>query len=401
MEYFRLILLSSLDDFRRNKLRTFLTSLGIMIGVSSVILLIALGLGLKKYIKLQFEGLGVNIAIVMPGNIFNNGNIQPGRNVGGIKFDQKDVQSIKTVAGIKNLAPTYIKTVAVKTGGNSQIGDLYATNEEIFPMRNLELAKGSYYSKSDVAKSSKKVVLGPKIAEKLLTDIDNAEGKSIKIENLNFKVVGVLKEKGGGGFGGPDFDSFIYVPYKAVLSLNPDKKFSVINFQVTEESEMDKIKKAVEEKLLRRYEKDDFSIVEQEEIQNTVTMIFSVLNSVLIAIGGISLIVGGIGIMNIMYVSIIERYQEIGIRRALGATKNNILLLFLSEAVLLSLTGGVLGLLLSYLTVLIIRIYFPAYLDVIAVLVALTTSSLIGIIFGVLPAKNAASLSPVEAIRYE
>jgi len=214
-------------------------------------------------------------------------------------------------------------------------------------------------------------------------------------------VVGVLKEKGGGGFGGPDFDSFIYVPYKAVLSLNPDKKFSVINFQVTEESEMDKIKKAVEEKLLRRYEKDDFSIVEQEEIQNTVTMIFSVLNSVLIAIGGISLIVGGIGIMNIMYVSIIERYQEIGIRRALGATKNNILLLFLSEAVLLSLTGGVLGLLLSYLTVLIIRIYFPAYLDVIAVLVALTTSSLIGIIFGVLPAKNAASLSPVEAIRYE
>ena len=401
MIYLKQIFLSALDDFRRNLLRTFLTTLGIVIGISSVVLLIALGLGLKAFIKTQFEGLGTNIVIILPGKLFQNGKFQPGQNIGGIQLDEKDFSSLGKVKTVEYLAPAYIKTVTVKAQGKTEIADMYATNDEIFPMRNLTLALGEYYTKSDLGKRSKKVVMGPKIAKMLFGSAEDAVNKIIKIENLSFEVLGVLVAKGGGGLGGPDFDSFIYVPYKSVLSLNPNKAFSAINAKIKNGNEIDSAKQEIKRQLLKRYKEDDFSIIEQEEIQNTVTAIYSVLNLVLIAIAGISLLVGGIGIMNIMFVSVIERYKEIGIRRSLGATRRDILLQFLTEAVLLSLLGGLLAILISYAIILIIRIYFPAYLDFTAVCIALLVSAGTGIIFGVLPARNAASLSPVEAIRYE
>ena len=401
MPLFKQIFLSSLEDFNRNKLRTFLTSLGIMVGVSSVILLIALGLGLKEYIKKQFEGLGTNIVIAIPGKVFQNGSFRPGRNIGATSFDDKDIAALSSVKGITFLTPVFIKTIEVEAMGKTEIGDLYATNDEIFPMRNLELETGNYFTKSDVGKRSKKAVLGPKIAGKLFGNSDTAINNSVKLEKGNFRVIGVLKSKGGGSFGGPDFDSFIYTPYKSVISLNPNKKYNSINFQVEDQNQMERVKEEVKNKFLRRYDEDDFSLVEQEEIQNTVTTIYSVLNLILVAIGGISLIVGGIGIMNILYVSVIERYKEIGIRRAIGATRSDILWQFLAESVLLSLIGGILGLLLSSLVVLVIRFYFPAYIDLTTVIIALSSSTLIGIVFGVVPSRNAAFLSPVDAIRYE
>lgn len=395
------VIKAAFADFSRNKLRTILTTLGIMIGIAAVVLLLALGLGLKVFIERQFEGLGRNIVIVMPGSVFSNGQFRPGQNVGGIELDEKDFEHIAKIENIAFTAPAYIKTVSVSAGGNTEIADIYATNEEIFPMRNLNLTHGEYYTKSDIAKRSKKAVIGPKIAKKLFKSESQALNQNLKINNTNFRIIGVIEPKGGGGFGGPDFDSFIYIPYKSVLAFNPGKKFSVINAKVNSDTNVTEVKKSIERELLKRYERDDFSIVEQKQIESTITSIFSILNSVLVAIGAISLLVGGIGIMNIMLASVIERYREIGIRRALGATRSNILIQFLSEAILLSTFGGVLGLLLSSVFVLIIRFFFPAYLSVTAILVAIGVSSLIGIFFGVVPAVKAARLSPVEAIRYE
>ncbi|OGG07776.1 hypothetical protein A3D05_01245 [Candidatus Gottesmanbacteria bacterium RIFCSPHIGHO2_02_FULL_40_24] len=401
MRAFTYLLKQCIEDFRRNLLRTFLTSLGILIGVSSIILLIAVGLGLKEFINNQFESLGSNILIVLPGSIFQEGGLQAGQNIGGVQFDEEDYRRLKKMEGIEYIAPAFIKTVTITGEGVSETGDLYATTEEIFPMRNLTLLTGGYFTAGDITKRSKKAILGPKIAEKLFGKSEYALHKSVKIENLNFKVIGILESKGGGGLGGPDFDSFVYVPYKTAWSINKAKDFYAITVKATDIKFLPQLKQNIKDVLLKKYEENDFSVAEQEEIQSAVSVIFSVINLVLIAIAGISLIVGGIGIMNIMYVSVFERFHEIGIRRAVGATKKNILSQFLLESVILSLTGGILGLLLSFLITLIVSRYFPVKINIIAISVSLISSAAIGIIFGVIPAKTASNLSPVEAIRYE
>lgn len=382
-------------------MRTALTSLGILIGVSSVVLLIAFGLGLKEYIKEQFESLGTNLIMAMPGKLLSGGKFSSGGTLGGINFDEKDVAAIRKVKNTEYVVPVFMKTVSAEGSGNTETATLYAVTADIFPMRNLELDSGVYFDKTDVDKRSKKLVIGSKIATKLFGSPSNALGKIIKVEKQGIRVVGVLKSKGGGGFGGPDFDSFLYIPYKTAYVFNPDKKFFAINVKADSEESIPTVKTDMKNALLKNYKEDEFSIVEQTEILNAVSSIFSIINSILIAIAAISLLVGGIGIMNIMYVSVIERVREIGIRRALGATGKDILFQFLAEAVILSLLGGILGLTISFITVLIIRKFFPAYINLASVMVALGVSSGIGILFGVFPAKRAANLTPVEAIRYE
>ncbi len=402
MNYLIFIFKEALEDFRRNKIRTILTSLGILIGVASVVLLMAFGLGLKEYIKNQFQSLGTNLIIALPGKILGTGgSFQRGGGLGGINFEEKDIMAVKKIDKAEFIVPAFMKTVTVSGNGKTEIGTLYGTTPDIFPMRNLEIESGHYFDKVDLEKKSKNVVLGPKIAQKIFESKESALGKIIKIENQGFQVIGVLKPKGGGGFGGPDFDSFIYLPYKSAFSLNPDKKFYAINAKAENEEAIPEVKKQMKEILLKTYKEDEFSVVEQTEILNAVSSIFAILNSVLVSIAAISLLVGGIGIMNIMYVSVIERIREIGIRRALGATSLDILFQFLSESVLLSLIGGLSGLFLSFIIVTIIRYFFPAYIDLSSTLIALGVSSAIGIFFGVFPARRASKLSPIEAIRYE
>ena len=316
-------------------------------------------------------------------------------------FDEKDVVNLEKINEALYVVPAFTKSVNAESPGQSELGDLYATSESIFPARNLEVEYGVAFTRSDNDKRSKSVVIGPKLAEKLFNTAEGAVGKFVTIEKQRFKIIGVLKSKGGGGFGGPDFDSILYIPYKSAISFNPGKTFITLILKAKNDSDVPQLKQRVQEVLERRYKKDDFSIAEQTEILNAVTSIFSVLNIVLVAIAAISLIVGGIGIMNIMYVSVVERIREIGIRRALGARKQDILVQFLSEAIMLSLLGGFLGLLLSFIVILGIRQVFPAYIDLSSVLLALGVSSGIGVVFGVFPAKKAADLSPMEAIRYE
>jgi putative ABC transport system permease protein len=278
---------------------------------------------------------------------------------------------------------------------------MYATSEDIFKALNLNTEFGTKFTKTDVDKRSKVIVIGPKIADKLFGLPEKAVGNFIKVDGQNFKVKGVLESKGGGGFGGPDLDSMVYLPYKTGYVFNTDKKFLAVILKAKSEETTALAKREVKLALEKRYDEDSFSVLEQTEILNAVSSIFGILNTVLIAIAAISLVVGGIGIMNIMYVTVTERIKEIGIRRALGARKADILWQFLVESVILSLFGGLMGLILAAVIVFFVQQVFPAYIDLQTVLLALGVSSGIGIIFGVFPAKKAADLSPIDAIRYE
>lgn len=402
MQYVTFIIKSALFNFTRNKGRTFLTSLGILIGVFSVVVLIAAGLGLRKYISDQFASIGTNTLRVVPGAVLQNGQFRAGGGaIGSIRFDIKDANTVSRVTGVVNTAPVFPRSGTVIFGKQKEYADMYASTEDIFAGLNMKAQYGTLFTKAEVNRRAKVAVIGSKIAGKLFGRPENALGNSVKIDTQSYRVMGVLESKGGGGFGGPDLDSFILVPYTSALVFNPDKKFVTIVVKVAPNANIALVKEDIKRGLLKRYKADDFSIYEPTDILNAVNSIFSTLNVALVAIAAISLLVGGIGIMNIMYVTVTEKIKEIGIRRALGARKRDILIQFLVEAVILSLFGGLVGLILAFLVVEAIKPLFPAYIDLNSVIIALGVSTFIGVVFGVFPAKSAADLTPIEAIRYE
>ncbi len=401
MKNIQFVLKSAFEDFARNKGRTFLTSLGIVIGVLSVVILIAFGLGLRKYIDDQFQSLGSNIIRIVPGQVLSGGSFRSTGGLSTIRFDNRDILRLQRLKSLNTVVPIVTRSITVTAGRDPEVGTLYASNEDIFPALNLNPIYGDVFTKKDVDKRSKIAVIGPKLATNLFGSEEQALGRTIKIDTQNFKVTGVLESKGGGGFGGPDLDSFIYMPHTSAQVFNPDKKFYAIIAQSTDDVTIDSAKEDIKDALLKRYKEDDFSVIDQAELLGAIQGIFSMLNLVLVAIAGVSLLVGGIGIMNIMYVTVTERIKEIGIRRALGARTSDILLQFLVESVALSALGGLMGLGLAYLIVFFIQKFFPAYIDLNSVILALGVSSVIGVVFGVFPAKKAADLSPIDAIRNE
>ncbi|WKZ25217.1 MAG: ABC transporter permease [bacterium] len=392
---------TAIDDFKRNKIRTFLTSLGITVGVMSVVLLIALGLGLKNYIEEQFESLGANLLIVFPGSVFSEdsgagGNFGAGF-AGGANFDEKDLKSLQKVSDVKYVIPLFTKSLALSSTKTKKLGYVIGTSDDAFEALNIELVEGRQFGSGDVLGKSKKAVIGFTMAEKLFGDPELALGQTVKANDVRFNVVGLAKKKGD-----QQLDDGLFVPYTATYgSLNPSKTFFNIYIATTTEEKIPTVKEASKQVLLKRYNEDDFSVTEQSQILSSVNQIFGIINTILVAIGSISLFVGGIGIMNIMYATVTERTKEIGIRRAIGATEKDILSQFLTESVVLSLMGGIVGLIFSAIIVWGIRFFFPASLNLVAVLVALFVSSGIGILFGVFPARRAAKLSPIDAIRYE
>ena len=400
MNYLVFTLKASFNDLFKNKLRAFLTTLGIIIGIVSVILLLAFGLGLKNYIADQFNNLGTNLVYVLPGQVFNrSGGFSAARS--SMNFDEKDFLNLKKVKNSQAVVPIFQKSSIIKAQGKEELGTLFGTADEIFFIRNLIAKYGEVFQKTDIEKKNKVVVLGPEIARKLFDQEELAVGQKVRIEDQPFRVIGVLESKGGGGLGGPNLDTFAYVPYKTVFNLTGKKNFNTFILKADSENEIETLKEEIKKIMLKRYKEDDFSVADSKEILSTIQSIFAVLNMVLVGIGAISLIVGGIGIMNIMYVSVTERTREIGIRRAVGALEKDILFQFLTEAVLLSVIGGIIGLIVSYIIVYFVRFFFPAQISLLSVFLALFVSSAIGIFFGVFPARKAAKLSPIEAIRYE
>lgn len=392
--------LDAVNDFKRSKVRTALTSLGIMIGVLSVVLLIALGLGLKNYIESQFQSMGANLVLVLPGSGFigeGGGGFGGQGTIGGAKFDERDATSLKRLSELAYVVPVFMKGTSLEAGGEKKFGYIMGFNEEGFKLMNLEAETGEVFTRSDVTAASKVGVLGATAAEKLFGSSNEAIGKTIRFEGQRFKIIGVAKKKGD-----TEPDNAFFVPYKSTYgNINPEKTFWGIYLGVADENMIAPAKKKVEETLLKKYDAEDFAVTEQSELLASINQIFGIINMVLVAIGSISLIVGGIGIMNIMYATVTERTKEVGIRRAVGATEKDILLQFLTESVILSIFGGILGLILATIIVLVVRIFFPASINFFSVIATLAISSAIGIFFGVFPARRAAKLPPIEAIRYE
>ncbi len=396
------LLKTAWQNFKRNKARSILTSLGIMIGVLSVVLLIALGLGLKNYLKDQFESLGSNLIMLFPGNVFSDeagagGGFGPGF-AGGTEFDEKDYLTLKKIDEADYVVPVFFKSMTLKNNtGDSRLGYVMGVNEQYFGLMNSTLIAGRKLNRSDILRKTKFTVLGQTIAEDLFSTPEKSLNKIVKAGNERVTVVGVIEKTGD-----REQDTSILIPYTTSFKkLNPDKSFFSIYLGANDEDMVGPLKEKVETELLKRYDDDDFSVAEQSQILSTVDQIFGIVNAILVAIGSISLIVGGIGIMNIMYATVTERTKEVGIRRAIGATEKDILVQFLSESIILSVLGGALGLLLASLIVLGIRTVFPAAINLVAVTLAFGVSTIIGVFFGVFPARRAAKLPPIEAIRYE
>jgi len=400
MNYFSFIVKSAFDDFFRNKLRTFLTSLGILIGVFSVVMLVALGLGLKKYISDQFNTLGKNTLIVAPGKVLQGGSFSTSALMGG-RFDDKDLNRLKQIREAKRIAPLFSKGGIIKSKKKSEFATVFFSSQVFAETAGFEIDQGRFIEKNDIEKKAKIIVAGPKIIEKLFNSSEEALGAKVSFDNVSFRIVGILKSKGGGGFGGPDYDSYLYAPYTTGYIFNPDKKFVRFSIKINDDVDINFTREKIKEELLKRYKEDDFTIFEPTEILSVINNIFNIINIFLIAIASISLLVGGVGIMNIMYVTVTDKTKEIGIRRAIGARKNDVLYQFVSESVALSLVGGILGLIFAFFGVLIVNRFFPAYINLTSVFLAISVSTIIGVVFGVLPARRAADLEPVEAIRYE
>lgn len=391
----------AIADFSRDKVRTFLTSLGILIGVFAVVILMALGLGLKKYISDQFESLGKSTLFLIPGRVLSGGGFSASVSTLTGTFDNRDLESLKRINNVVAVAPIALKSAKVMGTLKEDFADIMFSSEAVKDIMGFEVEFGRFFDKNDLTKRAKVIVIGPKIAADLYGSSEETLGKKIRIDSVRFTIIGITKSRGGGGLGGFDYDKYFYGPYTTGYIFNPDKKFFRIAIKVKSEAYISQVKEDIKQQLLKRYDEDSFSIVEPTELMSAVNSIFNILNLVLVAIAAVSLVVGGIGIMNIMYVTVSDRIKEIGIRRALGAHKSDILYLFLAESILLSLIGGFLGLLFAYLVVFFLSRYFPAYIDGLTVFISLLVSSVIGITFGVFPARKAANLEPVEAMRYE
>lgn len=390
-----------------NKSRSVLTMLGVIIGVGSVILLTSIGTGIQEYIEGQFEDLGSNTVIVLPLQVFGENGFSGGSDASQMSvdlFDMRTVEEVRRLGGpIVSVLPEYEKKTKVTFQGKEKNGTALGTTVEYQKMRNADMIKGRFFSIEEQSAGERVVVLGYKIANDLFGTVDPV-GKSIRIGTLTFKVVGVVEEKGG-GFGGPSFDTYLMMPLEAAFKAFDTREVQSISVQVRSKDDIDATVARLKDfmKNVKRRKEDEFDVFDQRQILETINSVLGILTLGLGGIAAISLVVGGIGIMNIMLVSVTERTREIGLRKAIGATPNLILLQFLIESSLLSIIGGMIGVGLAALLSLAIREFanFPSSITPDAVLLAFGVSLAVGVVFGVAPARKASQLSPIEALRSE
>jgi len=402
---FSVLIKTSIRSILRNKGRTMLTSLGIIIGVTSVILLMAIGNGLKVYIANQFESLGSNLIYVMPGKIFTEGggfSSSSGAGFLSTSFDQKDVQNLKrNLKEAGAIIPSIELTGKAKYRNREEEITIVAASYEYGKVSNTtpKEGKGTWFTKEGESKNAAVGILGSEGAEKLFKN-ENPLNKTIIVDSKNIKVIGVAEKKGG-SLGGSHIDLSIYVPLEIGFDFAGNTKIQSILIQAKSKDEIEDIKKQAEKIMLERLDKDSFSVVDQSQILSSINSVLGTLTIALSGIAAISLLVGGIGIMNIMLVTVTERTREIGLRKAVGATPDAILLQFLFEAVILACLGGLVGVILGSAITQLIDKFFPAKVTASSILLAFGVSSLVGIVFGVTPARRASKLSPIEALRYE
>lgn len=391
-----------------NKLRTGLAMLGIIIGIGSVIALISLGQGSQTAVSNQIQSLGANLLTVSPGS--QRGGFVQGGSGSATTLTLADAEAIATsptVPDVANVSPEYSKRSQVTAGGKNTNTSIIGVRGIYATIHKITIAQGVFITDSDDARQSKVAVLGPTAATNLFGETTNPIGQMIRIGGQSFKVVGITESKGGTGFG--NADDAIYVPLStAMKTLFGSTSLTSIAVEAKSSDVMTAAEDEVGYLLLDRHKisdptNADFSIFSQNDILNTASSVTGTFTALLSGIAAISLVVGGIGIMNIMLVTVTERTREIGLRKALGAKKKNIITQFLIESIILTFTGGVFGMLLGILVSFVISkvISLPFTISIGSILLAIGVSGGIGILFGWYPARKAANLQPIEALRYE
>ena len=405
MRYF-VILKAAFRALRRNKLRTALTMLGIIIGVGAVIAMVGIGNGAKAQVQARIAALGQNVIMVFSGSV-NRGGVFTGFGGAGTLTVEDALAMGKDVPGVTAVSPEVRSGAQIMAGNNNWQTSIMGESVDYLIIRQWDIAEGTMFSDSDVRSAAKVCILGKTTADKLFPD-DDPVGKTIRIKNVPMKVLGVLKAKGASMMGS-DQDDTVIVPYTTGM-----KRFAgvtmlrSINVQAASAEQMAEVQNGIAELLRQRHRiqpgrDDDFMMRNQQEIAEAMSATTEVMTALLAAIASVSLLVGGIGIMNIMLVSVTERTREIGIRMAVGARGRDILLQFLIEAVALSSTGGLLGIGLGIGGARLITMIkqWPTLISPNSVIIAFAFSAAVGVFFGFYPARKASQLDPIDALRYE
>ena len=389
-----------------NKARTSLTILGIVIGIGSVIAMVSIGQGAAGQIQSSIEGLGSNLLTVIPGVV------QPGRGIvssgrgSAQTLKNEDTEVLKQIDGVAYISPEFQRRFQVtSTGGTNTNSTIIGVTADYPLVRNVSVEQGTFIAENQLRGIGRVAVLGPTVANDLFADTDPI-GKNIRINKVNFKVIGVLQTKGSGGFFNPD--DMVFVPLSTMQKILAGGDFlSTISVSVESKGLMSQVQEEAIFALAEKHRVDpqspDFSIVSQADILGTLTQVTDTFTIFLAAVAGISLIVGGIGIMNMMLTTVTERTREIGLRKAIGAKKKDISMQFLAEAVALTFIGGVVGVLLGWIISIAVSSFagVATSVSISSVLLAFGVSAGIGIIFGYYPARRAAALNPIQALRYE
>jgi len=391
----------------RNRLRAILTMLGIIIGVASVIAMLALGEGSKRSMQEEMSKMGTNMIMVMP-NFQRRGGVSLGSSSSNA-LRMSDVISIQNeAASVAAVSPEVRATGQVIYGNQNTQTTIYGASEEYLGIRKLEIGSGRIFTSQEVKSMAKVCLIGQTVKENLFGVNADPVGLTIRIKNLPFLVIGEIAEKGESGMG-QDQDDLIIAPYTTV-----QRRLAAIDYingiyaSAISEAKSPKAMTEVEEILRRTHklkdsDENDFRIMSQSELMETMSSITDIMTILLGAIAGISLLVGGIGIMNIMFVSVTERTREIGLRMSIGGRSRDILLQFLVESIILSILGGIIGIMLGYLIAKGAGSLMDteSYVQTQAVVLAFIVCFAIGVFFGWYPARKAAGLNPIDALRYE
>jgi len=388
---------------RRNTMRSILTALGIIIGIGAVITTVAMGTGAKAEVESQIASMGQNLITVTPGSTTSGG--MRGGFGSSVTLTPEDAEAIAAeVSGIDGLSPEIRDRNQVLANGLNWSTNVNGVGPDYAYVRNWPIATGAMFTEADVKALAKVCVIGKTVADQVFPNEDPI-GQTIRIRNLPFRILGVLSPKGFSVFGS-DEDDVVLIPYTSHMRrVSRRTSISMIRIQAESAEKVETVKASIEDLLTqrRRGREPDFTVRTQEELSSRFTETARTMTVLLGGIAFVSLVVGGIGVMNIMLVSVTERTREIGIRIAIGAHGSDVLTQFLIEAILLSLLGGALGILAGYGASQIVTIYFglPTLVPLWSVLVAVGVSSVIGLFFGFFPAYKAAQLDPIDALRYE
>lgn len=397
----------ALRALANNKMRGFLTMLGIIIGVASVITMLAIGQGSKRSIQAEISEMGSNMIMIQPGGDIRGGVRQEASSMETLKLEdyQNIVDETRYVAAV---SPSVNSSGQVIYGANNAPTTIYGISPDYMEIRRYQVEDGEMFSDQDIAVAAKVCVVGKTVVDNLFPGGENPVGKVIRFQKLPFKIVGVLESKGYNSMG-MDQDDLVLAPYttiqKKVLAITHLQGItcSALKEEYTEQAigEISEILRRNHK--LKTDEDDDFTIRSQQELSSMLTSTTDMMTVLLAAVAGISLLVGGIGIMNIMYVSVTERTREIGLRMSIGAKGIDILSQFLIESILISVTGGLVGVIFGVGSAIIVNqvAHFPIFIQPWSVLLSFIVCTATGIFFGWYPAKKAARLDPIEAIRYE